>query len=157
MNIFVLDTNIKKCAKYHCDQHVIKMILESVQIMCTTLNKKGFNTPYKSTHINHPCVLWTEKSYDNFLWLSKLATALNEEYRYRYKKTNDHSSIKVLQEINQKEFDSLGLTDFAQAMPDKYKVAGDAVCAYRQFYMGEKMKFAKWTRRKPPYWVKESL
>lgn len=157
MNIFILDKNICKCAKYHCDQHVVKMILESVQIMCTALNKKNFKTPYKSTHINHPCVLWTEKSYDNFLWLSKLAIALNEEYKYRYKKTNDHNSMKVLQVISQKEYESLGLTNFAQAMPDKYKVAGDAVSAYRNFYLGEKMKFAKWTRRKPPYWVKEGL
>ena len=82
MNIFILDANIKKCARYHCDQHVVKMILESVQIMCTALNKKGFDTPYKSTHINHPCVLWTEKSYDNFLWLSRLAYALNDELPY---------------------------------------------------------------------------
>lgn len=157
MNIFILDTNIKKCAKYHCDQHVVKMILESVQIMCTALNKKGFSTPYKSTHIKHPCVLWTEKSYDNFLWLSELAFELNDEYKYRYKKTDNHSSIDVLQEISQVQYDSIGLTEFAQAMPDKYKVPGDAVSAYRKFYLGEKMKFAKWTRRRPPNWVKEKF
>jgi hypothetical protein len=133
------------------------MILESVQIMCTALNKKGFITPYKSTHVKHPCVFWVEKSYDNFLWLSKLALALNDEYKYRYKKTSNHSSIDVLYEIIQKEFESSGLTEFVQAMPDKYKVPGDAVSAYRNFYLGEKMKFAKWTRRRPPFWVKGML
>ena len=157
MNIFVLDANIKRCARYHCDQHVVKMILESVQIMCTVLNKKGFATPYKSTHVKHPCVLWAEKSYDNFNWLLKLALALNDEYKYRYKKTSNHSSIDVLYEIRQTKFESIGLTEFAQAMPDKYKVPGDAVSAYRNFYIGEKMKFAKWTRRKPPQWMKEAL
>ena len=155
MNIFILDTNINKCAKYHCDQHVVKMILESVQILCTALNKKGFTTPYKSTHVKHPCVLWAEESYDNFLWLSKLAFLLNDEFKYRYKKTANHRSIKVLDEIKNKKFESLGLTEFAQAMPDQYKVSGDAVSAYRKFYIGEKMKFAKWTRRKPPHWLKE--
>ena len=155
MNIFVLDKNIDKCAKYHCDQHVVKMILESVQIMCTALNNKGITTPYKSTHIKHPCVLWVEKSYDNFLWLSNLAFALNEEFKYRYKKTTNHSSIDVLNKIRQKEFESTGLTEFAQAMPEKYKIPGDAVSAYRNFYLGEKMKFAKWTRRNPPFWVKK--
>jgi hypothetical protein len=55
MNIFVLDTGINKSAKYHCDQYVVKMILNSVQIMCTALSKKGFRTPYKSTHVKHPC------------------------------------------------------------------------------------------------------
>ena len=69
MNIFILDTEIPKCAEYHCDQHAIKMILESVQLLCTALNKKGFETPYKSTHMKHPCVLWVEASYDNFEWL----------------------------------------------------------------------------------------
>ncbi|MDW3094228.1 MAG: pyrimidine dimer DNA glycosylase/endonuclease V [Gammaproteobacteria bacterium] len=155
MNIFVLDTNINKCAKYHCDQHVIKMILESVQIMCTALNKKGFTTPYKSTHVKHPCVLWVEESYDNFLWLSKLAVSLNEEYKFRYKKTKNHSSIEVLNKIKLNKFESIGLTEFAQAMPEQFKVQGDAVSAYRNFYLGEKMKFAKWTRRKPPFWVKD--
>jgi len=155
MNIFILDTNIKKCVRYHCDQHVVKMILESVQTMCTALNKKGFNTPYKSTHIKHPCVLWTEESYDNFLWLSKLAYALNDEYRYRYEKDGDHKSINVLKEITHSKYESLGRTEFVQAMLDKFKVPGDAVSAYQKFYLGEKMKFAKWTKRKAPYWIKD--
>ena len=155
MNIFILDKDINKCARFHCDQHVVKMILESAQILCTALNKKGFTTPYKSTHEKHPCVLWAEESHDNFLWLSKLAFALNNEYKYRYKKTVNHNSINVLNEIKEIKFESLGLTEFVQAMPDQYKVTGDAVSAYRSFYLGEKMKFAKWTRRKPPFWVNE--
>jgi hypothetical protein len=67
MNIFILDNDIKTCVQYHYDQHVLKMILESVQMLCTVLNKKGFLTPYKSTHANHPCGLWAEASFDNFL------------------------------------------------------------------------------------------
>lgn len=156
MNIFILDNDIKKCARYHCDQHVVKMILESVQIMCTALNKKGFTTPYKSTHMKHPCVLWVEESYDNFIWLSKLTLELNNEYKYRYKKDSDHKSIKILAEISETKFESTGLSEFAQAMPDKYKVPSDAVSAYRNFYLGEKMKFAKWTRRRKPYWLLDS-
>ena len=53
MNIFILDRDVTMCARYHCDQHVVKMILESVQLLCTALNKKGFDTPYRSTHIRH--------------------------------------------------------------------------------------------------------
>ena len=153
MNIFILDNDIKKCAQYHCDQHVVKMILESVQMLCTALNKKGFSTPYKSTHIKHPCVLWVEQSFGNFSWLTDLALALNTEYRYRFDKDSDHRSISVLHEISACSYDDLGLTEFAQAMPDVYKVPGNAVKAYRQFYLGEKMKFARWTRRDVPEWV----
>ncbi|MFT6917280.1 MAG: hypothetical protein ACJAWL_003637 [Motiliproteus sp.] len=128
------------------------MILESVQLLCTALNKKGFKTPYKSTHSNHPCVLWVEESYDNFLWLSELAIALNEEYKYRYDKQSNHKSIAVLTEISKYSFVSNGLTEFPQAMPDKYKVSNDAVLSYRNFYRGDKAKFAKWTKRAIPKW-----
>jgi len=153
MNIFILDKDIEKCAQYHCDQHVVKMTLESVQILCTALNKKGFTTPYKSTHIKHPCVLWVEESYENFTWLKNLAIELNTEYRLRFKKDSDHKSMSVLNEISNFEYKALGLTEFAQAMPDEYKITGDAVKAYRQFYVGEKMKFARWTNRNVPEWA----
>ncbi len=153
MNIFILDENIEKCAQYHCDQHAIKMILESVQMLCTALNKKGIQTPYKSTHIKHPCVLWVEDSYDNFEWLANLAVALNDEYRFRFNKDKDHKSIETLRIIEKMRYSRNGLTGFAQAMPDEYKVPENPVLAYRQFYLGEKMHFARWTKRKIPTWV----
>jgi hypothetical protein len=154
MNIFVLDYDINRCSRYHCDQHVVKMILESVQMLCTALNKKGVSTPYRSTHVNHPCVLWVERSYDNFIWLRDLALALNEEYRFRFEKDRDHKSIAILRELPGPAYESHGLTEFAQAMPQQYKVPGNAVKAYRQFYLAEKMAFARWTRRKTPAWVR---
>ena len=153
MNIFVLDRNVKKCAQYHCDQHVTKMILESAQIMCTALNTMGFKTPYKSTHGKHPCVLWVEESYSNFIWLTQLAIELNTEYKYRYEKVDDHKSIHVIREIENSKFSDKGLTEFAQAVPKKYKYRGNAVRAYRSFYRGEKVNFARWTKRPIPWWM----
>lgn len=152
MNIFVLDHNLRRCARAHCDQHVGKMILESVQILCTALNKKGFATPYRSTHVKHPCVLWAEHSFDNFCWLKQLARELNREFRWRYHKHGDHASIAVLEQIDHYRFERTGLVDFPQAMPDQFKVPGDAVSAYRNFYCMEKAAFARWTRRAPPVW-----
>jgi len=152
MNIFLLDNDIEICAQFHCDQHVVKMILESVQILCTSLNKMNIETPYKSTHQKHPCVLWVDESFDNFLWLKSLALALNDEYRYRFEKTVDHRSIDVLRSISMHRYGPGGLTPFAQAMPEKYRVSGDAVSAYRQFYRAEKSYFARWTRRPRPNW-----
>ncbi len=157
MNIFVLDLDIEKCARYHCDQHVVKMILESAQIACTVLNLKGFTTPYKSTHMKHPCVLWAGTSFANLQWLKKLAKALNREYRYRYRTSEDHRSFAVIQHIEGMSFESTGLTDFAQAMPEQYKVPGEPVKAYRSYYVGEKLKFARWTRRRRPAWIAEAL
>ena len=155
MNIFILDHDIEQNARYHCDQHVVKMILESAQLLCTALNKKGFETPYRSTHVNHPCTLWTEASYSNFKYLSDLAIALNQEYLYRYQSERDHRSVAVIDQIQDLKYEDIGLTPFAQAMPEKYKVPGDAVTAYRKFYNGEKLSFASWTRRPIPDWVRQ--
>ena len=133
------------------------MILESVQLMCTALNKKGFDTPYRSTHVNHPCVHWVEHSWQNFQWLGELTQALNAEYRYRFDKPQDHKSMAVLADIIDYRFADRGLTEFAQAMPDEYKVPGDPVLAYRRFYRGDKMRFARWTRRRRPDWIRQGL
>jgi hypothetical protein len=35
MNIFYLDNSPKICAEMHCDKHVVKMIIESAQLMST--------------------------------------------------------------------------------------------------------------------------
>ncbi len=153
MNIFILDRDIETCARYHCDQHVSKMILESVQLLCSSLNKQGYTTPYRSTHIHHPCVLWLEESYANWRWLRALALALNREYRYRYQREVDHASIAVLAAIGEMDYIDRGLTEFAQAMPVQYKYRGNAVRAYRAFYRGEKAAFATWTRRAVPRWM----
>ena len=63
MNIFVLDQNIEKCAKYHCDKHVIKMILESAQMLSSVVRIQGFDIGYKLTHKNHPCSIWAGNHY----------------------------------------------------------------------------------------------
>ena len=131
------------------------MILESVQIMCTVLNKMGLVTPYRSTHNNHPCVLWVGESFDNFLWLKDLTWFLNDEYQYRFDKSEDHRSIEVLRSISGYRYARRGLTPFAQAMPIEYKIPGDAVNAYRNFYVGEKQRFARWTQREKPAWFVE--
>ena len=57
MNLFILHEDPAVSATYHCDKHVIKMILESAQLLCSTLNMLGYDTPYKTTHKNHPCRL----------------------------------------------------------------------------------------------------
>lgn len=152
MNIFVLDRDINTCARYHADQHVIKMILESAQMLCTVLSQHGVETPYRPTHAKHPCTVWAGHSLSNWLWLRALTLALNEEYRYRYAKKTDHKSAVVVRELPLPPIEDIGLTEFAQTMPDEYKAPGDPVRAYRAFYRGEKAHFAKWTRREPPGW-----
>jgi hypothetical protein len=157
VNIFVLDTDIRKCAEYHADQHVVKMILESTQMLCTVLNENGLRAPYKSTHVHHPCTVWTGASLANWRWLRSLALHLNEEYRYRFDRQTDHSSATVARDLPLPPIRDVGLTEFAQAMPAAYKAPGDPVRAYRQFYIAEKAGFATWTRRPVPDWFAAGL
>lgn len=157
MNIFILDKNIEKCARYHADQHVVKMILEGTQMLCTVLNQNDIFTPYKSTHIKHPCALWTGESLSNWHWLYRLTLQLNKEFLYRYRKTDDHASAVVAKKLPFPPIKDKGLTEFIQAMPDIYRVPDDPVQAYRNYYIGEKSGFVKWTRRRTPKWFKAAM
>lgn len=158
MNIFVLDRNIRTCARYHADQHVIKMILESAQMLCTVVNQAGGDAaPYRSTHEKHPCTRWTGRSLSNWQWLYRLGLALNDEYRYRFGIKKHHRSAGVIMELATPDIPDIGLTTFAQAMPDKYKVDDDPVAAYRAYYIGEKAGFVRWTRRRMPKWFKREV
>lgn len=152
MNIFILDENIAKCARYHCDKHVVKMILESAQILCTVSNLTGLKTPYRSTHVKHPCVKWASKSIQNWRWLKRLAYALNREYKYRFNNSKDHKAYTIISKLKEPDLPNIGMTEHPQAMPDMYKIPGNAVQAYRCYYVGMKRSFATWKRRKHPKW-----
>ncbi|MGD8386852.1 MAG: hypothetical protein PVG49_06905 [Desulfobacteraceae bacterium] len=157
MNIFVLDLDIDRCARYHADRHVVKMTLESAQILCTVLYENGISSPYRPTHRKHPCTLWAGRSLSNWSWLRRLALALNREYRYRYRRDQDHASARVVRQLLPPPIADIGLTEFAQAMPEAYRIPGDPVRAYRSFYIGEKAGFATWTRRRTPEWFVRSV
>lgn len=151
MNIFYLDEDIETCAQYHCDAHVIKMILESAQILCTVLWINNIPAPYRSTHKNHPCVLWANHSLSNWNWLKDLTIALNKEYQYRFNHQHNHKSYDVVLTLTPPPLPDLGLTKITQAMPEEYQNR-DPVLAYRQYFMARKSHLAKWTKRGIPPW-----
>jgi hypothetical protein len=153
MNIFVLDNEPILAAQYQCDKHVVKMVLESAQLLSTVQNKYGISTKYKPTHHNHPCTIWAGQSASNYFWLWSHAVALCEEYTFRYGK------IHACEELIRGPLADMppgileqGLTPFAQAMPDKYRDE-DPVVAYRDYYICEKASIATWNKnRSKPYW-----
>lgn len=157
MNIFILDEDIQKCVEYHADQHVVKMILESTQMLCTVLNENGITAPYRSTHTKHPCTIWTAKSLANWNWLQEFTLKLNQEFKFRFDNKKDHKSAEVAAQLENPPIPDLGLTEFAQAMPDKYRLPGNPVQAYRNFYLGEKSSFATWTKRPIPNWFEAGM
>ena len=86
MNIFVLDIDPQLAASLHLDKHVVKMPLETAQMLCTINAEFGIDVPYKATHKNHPCTLWAKATKANYQWLTALGLNLCYEYTYRYKK-----------------------------------------------------------------------
>lgn len=151
MNIFVLHQDPQVAAKMACDKHVVKMILETAQMMCTVTASHGYDTPYRSTHAKHPCTIWAAKSRHNWNWLTDYGLALCAEYTKRYSKV--HKSQSVIQYCRDANFKlpDTRLTPFAQAMPPQYR-SDCAVTAYRAYYHGEKSHFATWKTEIPAWW-----
>ena len=161
MNIFVLDLNPEKAAQYHCDKHVVKMVLETAQILSTVAIEKfptARDVLYRPTHRNHPCTIWARESQENILWLSILGLCLCKEFTYRYDKNHKSQEVIIpasgllLSKHAVKTFPKHNLTPFAQAMPNDYK-NGDVVKAYRDYYRYEKTKLLTYTRRRKPQWL----
>ena len=151
MNIFVLDLDPRKASEYHNDRHVVKMILETAQLLCTTHHQTGnHRVPYRSTHINHPCAIWARESLDNYLWLRDLGLALANEYSYRYEKI--HKTQIVIEDLKTPDLKKKGLTDFELAMPEEYVIKNDIVGSYRNYYRRGKSHLAFWKKRGKPFW-----
>ena len=153
MNIFHLDKNPKICAEYHCDRHVVKMILETAQMLSTAYRKKfGDNDDlYKTAYPKHPMTIWVGDSGDNFFWSVQLLDQLLYQYTVRYKKV--HKTIKISNLLHSKhKLWHTWKTEFTRpplCMPDEYK-SDDYIQSYRNYYIGDKKRFAKYTNISTP-------
>jgi len=144
MNIFYLHSDPVKAAQVQYNKHVVKMILESAQMLCTAHHCYGnaeqkLNVPYKQAHLNHPSTIWARKSRATYRWLYLHMMALGDEYTKRYGKT--HLTItKCAKFLNVPPVHIQGneWCEPPQAMPDQYKVPGCSITAYWNYYEGEK-------------------
>jgi len=145
MNIFYLHSDPVKAAQIQYNKHVVKMVLESAQMLCTAHRYYGNeDVPYKTAHLNHPSTIWCRQNSKQYVWLYNHMIALGEEYTKRYGK--EHLTItkcKIplmflppLMPCNQ------DFNEPPQAMPDQYKVPGCSITAYWNYYEGEKYTIA---------------
>jgi hypothetical protein len=179
MNLFFLHIDPKTCAQQHCDKHVVKMILELVQMMYTTHNvlktpnlleakEQGIIT-YRSFNPKHPTCLWIRECEANYRYAGNVAKFLCEEYTFRYGKIHTcqthvdwlianvptnfqivHYNPETVMSYN-KEFQALGNTPVPLAMYDDVKYP-DTFKSYRMYYIVHKRRFAKWKSRPVPWW-----
>ena len=163
MNIFLLDWNPRKAAEWHCDKHVVKMILETAQMLYAAhwiLNPENVpESAYKLAHKNHPCTIWVRKSLANYLWLASLGWWLCKEYQFRYGEWKEHKTqAHILWLLNNPPvaIPYRGIMVPAQAMPEKFKNL-NPIEAYRIFYRESKLNdrgIVAYTKRDWPNFLK---
>lgn len=171
MNIFFLSMSIMRCARAHFDKHVVKMILEYCQLLCTAWHVIDPETSklhlennliYRKTHINHPCAVWVRQSLANYNYVARLGLQLCKEWRYRYNHTRLHGcELKLIFLYNnppslpnniiiKNSKNPKCLTKLPQAMNKSCKIYKNSiragVTAYRNYYKSEdKSHLVSWT------------
>lgn len=166
MNIFVLSLSPAEAARYHCDKHVVKMAVETAQILSTVHHKQGSALPsfYKPTHPQHPCTVWAGERAANYRWTHALLRGLLNEYTRRYGKR--HKTERLLFPLRKLPADlrndgheqHYNVTDFALAgeRMHLYIDPESAVQSYRNYYIGEKAGIAKWKYTETPAWFRHT-
>eukprot|EP00697_Spironema_sp_BW2_P017185 gnl/Spiro4/8767_TR4602_c0_g1_i1.p1 gnl/Spiro4/8767_TR4602_c0_g1~~gnl/Spiro4/8767_TR4602_c0_g1_i1.p1 ORF type:complete len:344 (-),score=120.29 gnl/Spiro4/8767_TR4602_c0_g1_i1:113-1087(-) len=179
MNIFILSLLIRECVEFMVDSHIVKMPLETIQLLYSAhhwsaaqtafmeanapLVKDGSRRGYRLTHSKHPCSLWLRESPANYRWLVDYGRALCGEYEYRFERT--HDAARHLQWLGKNpppysaELRGLDKTEHKQCVPQWIKdLRLSVVDAYRVAYIHEKqgkIKMFAWRKRARPAWMDE--
>jgi len=184
MNIFYVDHDPVKAAEALVDKHVVKMILESAQLLSTAhrvidgeevtgvkvnietgkvrktkawiLSDSRDNVLYSATHINHPSAVWCRTSIENYSWLVEHFFALMNEYMHRYKKIHScNGEISYMLQSPPLGLKAWEWTEMPSCMAEEYKISNDSCTNYRNYYRIGKSKLHKWTNREAPEWINE--
>jgi len=178
MNIFFIDKDPRIAAQMQCDKHVVKMVIESAQMLSTAhrlldgiehfeetangrkirrwrLEDEREDVLYKAVHMNHPCTIWTRKNSANYFWHYEHFIALCDEYTYRYGKT--HATDTQLRNPLSRLPKNIALADKitmpALAIEESCKANLDPVECYRRFYETKQNRFdMRWSGRHVPEW-----
>jgi hypothetical protein len=163
VNIFFLSEDPYEAAQFQVDKHVVKMVLETAQLLSTTHRvldgDDKYQLPdhrndlfYKATHRNHPSAVWARSSVENYNWLADHLHGLLQEYTHRYGKK--HATGRMMYDIQSppKNLTEWDWTTPPLCMPDDYRVGG-LVDSYREYYRKGKSNLHKWTKREPPSWI----
>ncbi len=181
MNIFYVAECPVEAAQALVDKHVVKMVLESAQLLSTAhrvldgqeiigtspsgrkqkqwkLYDARETVLYKATHINHPSAVWIRQNVENYNWLVEHFFALLDEYTYRYDKKH-----KCMGELSfqlctpPKNLEYAELTPPPSCMDEKYIISENVVDNYRNYYILGKSDLHCWKRRDPPNWIYEPV
>jgi hypothetical protein len=178
MNIFYVNSDPEVAARSMVDRHVVKMILETAQLLSTAhrvidgeeyvgqsqsgrkakrwrLSGNADAIMYAATHINHPSAVWVRENSANYNWLYDHLLALGREYTYRYGRT--HLTIDKLKDILEDAPENIEQSNVMTKMPScmdkQYIVSLDPIINYRNYYNYGKTDLLRWSNRPPPQWI----
>lgn len=164
MNIFFSDADPVKAAQNLDDKRVVKMILESAQMLCTALrlNNATHLAQYKATHGNHPSNVWCRTTDSNYAWLLAHMIALCDEYSFRYGKVHASEALIPNLRAGQAFIPKGPLTPFANCaarsdMGIDFKWMTDVTSAYKMYLVSRwarDSKFPNWSKRGQPQFCK---
>ena len=173
MNRFIIDREPEAIAQQLCDQHIIKMVLEEAQMLCTAVRVHAplfaeGNGLYKTAYLNHPCTQWVRETAANYRFGVRLLKAMNDEFMFRFPVRQDgapntgHASMRHFDALVEAEKFIPDTTNFLTPHPQCFGPNNDhlkteenwPISAYRAFYRVDKMKFARYEKgRKMPHWM----
>jgi hypothetical protein len=141
-----------KIAKAH------KLLPVPEHMMSAPKRKSADESGYRPVHLHHPCTIWVRQCLGNYTWTVDLALALAEEYEYRWPGRMHSCKAHALwlkanipAGINPRERNG-----FAVAMDDEYRVNGDPLTSYINYYKGAKKdkNLTVYTRRSLPAFLR---
>jgi len=153
MNLFFLSKDPVKAAQLQCDRHIVKMVIETAQMLSAAHHVNGSQLDtdmlYKKTHVNHPSTVWCRTSLANYTWAYEHFIALCDEYTHRYGKVHltDTKFRELLKTAPTMTSDAY--TKAPKCMPIEYQ-CGSLIESYRAYYYYTKRSFAKYTNRSVP-------
>ena len=116
---------------------------------------------YSATHINHPSAIWVRENIENYNWLFDMWSELLDEYTHRYGKI--HACARLHDTLYEAP-ENITSGDFfapTPAMPQELKIVAeiqipgrkyDVLASYKNYYIKDKARFAKWKNRNTPEW-----
>lgn len=177
MNLFFLSRNPREAAQAHYNKHVVKMVLETAQLLCSAhrlldgaraagVSKSGRKQTtwvlpdeareralYRASHANHPVAVWVRASRAHYEWAFALFVQLLEEYSFRYEKV--HACAKLIDALAAPPrcIPDAGFVDPPPCMPELYRASGDVVACYRAYYREGKKNLLAYKAREAPAWL----
>lgn len=150
MNVFCSNPDPVLSAKVLADRHVVKMCVETAQILSTALRARGQNHDglYRPAYVKHPCCLIAAENDAYFQYALQHGLALCAEYTRRYSRTHAAEQVLTLISSVWPHADYLDLK-IPLAMPDEYK-SDDPYESYRVYLLA---KYDNWRKLlRPPTW-----